>query len=171
MSERRLPWPSLALAAVLLAAAAAFAVIAIRGPGSPATLQDGVRSVASTLRCPVCQNLSVADSPSPLARQMRATIGTELQTGRTPQQIRDQFAAAYGEWILLAPPKQGIDMAVWLAPLGLLIGGLALIAVSVRRWTAGSASAVHDEGAEPPLSPADRRLLERALATLPEEAE
>lgn len=170
MSSRRLSWASLALAAVLLAAAAALAVIAIRGPGSPSSLQGRVRSVASTLRCPVCQNLSVADSPSPLARQMRATIGSELQAGRTAQQIRDQFAAAYGEWILLAPPKKGIDMAVWLAPLALLIGGLAILGISVRRWTAGSAPAVPDQG-ESPVSQADRRLLERALATLPEEGE
>ena len=169
MSERSLPWPAFALAAVLLAAAVALAVIAVRGPGSPSSLQDRVRSVASTLRCPVCQNLSVADSPSPLARQMRATIGSELQAGRTAQQIRDQFAAAYGEWILLAPPKHGIDMAVWLAPLALLIGGLALLGISVRRWTGGSAPAP-DQG-EPPLTPADRRLLERALATQPEESE
>src|SRR5204862_5593929 len=134
-------------------------------------LQDRVRSVASTLRCPVCQNLSVADSPSRLATQMRATIGQELRSGRTPAQIRQEFASAYGEWILLAPPKHGIDMAVWLAPLILLIGGLTISVVSVRRWTAGAPPEPSPGvGDEPAMSEADRRLLERAMASMPEES-
>jgi cytochrome c-type biogenesis protein CcmH len=128
--------------------------------------------VASTLRCPVCQNLSVADSPSRLATQMRATIGQELQAGRTAAQIREEFASAYGEWILMAPPKQGIDLAVWLAPLILLVGGLAIAVLAVLRWTAGAqpesaASSVQ----RPAISEADRSVLDRALASLPEDGE
>jgi cytochrome c-type biogenesis protein CcmH len=168
VSERRVPRGALALAAVLIAAAAGLAVVAMRGSGPPESLQDRVRAVASTLRCPVCQNLSVADSPSKLATQMRATIGAQLQTGRTSDQIRQEFADAYGEWILLAPPKRGIDLAVWLAPLVLLLAGLSVGAMAVRRWTAGAAPA-EDDGADD-LSAADRSLLERALATTPGES-
>jgi len=134
--------------------------------------ESQVHEVAAELRCVVCQNLSVADSPSRLATQMRATIGQELQSGRTAAQIRQEFASAYGEWILLAPPKHGIDMAVWLAPLILLIGGLAISVVAVRRWTAGAPPAPStgavDEAA---ISDADRRLLDRALASAPEDPE
>jgi cytochrome c-type biogenesis protein CcmH len=170
-ARRGIPWGAASLAGILVAAAIALAVVAFRGSAPSGNLQDRVRSVASTLRCPVCQNLSVADSPSRLATQMRATIGQELQSGRTASQIRQEFATAYGEWILLAPPKHGIDMAVWLAPLILLVGGLGISVVAVRRWTAGS-SPEASPGAveEPAMSEADRRLLDRALASVPEDA-
>jgi len=170
--RRGIPRGAITLAGILVLSAVALAVIAFRGSAPSGNLPDRVRSVASSLRCPVCQNLSVADSPSRLATQMRATIGQELQSGRTPAQIRQEFASAYGEWILLAPPKHGIDMAVWLAPLVLVMGGMAIAVVAVQRWTAG-APPESATGAveEPAISDADRSLLDRALASVPEDAE
>jgi cytochrome c-type biogenesis protein CcmH len=171
-SHRSIPWGTVGLAGILLASAVALAVVAVRGSAPPSNLQDRVRSVASALRCPVCQNLSVADSPSRLATQMRATIGQELQAGRTAAQIREEFASAYGEWILMAPPKHGIDMAVWLAPLILLFGSLVIAVLAVRRWTAGAPpDSAESSVEEPAISVADRTLLERALARAPEDTE
>ncbi len=40
----------------------------------PDDLEEQARRIAAELRCPVCQNLSVADSPSEMAQQMRALI-------------------------------------------------------------------------------------------------
>jgi cytochrome c-type biogenesis protein CcmH len=96
------------LLAAMGAAVVALAVAALRGPDRPATLDARVEAVASTLRCPVCQNLSVADSPSGLAGEMRRTIEERLRAGDGPAEIRADFAAAYGPWILQAPPKEGI---------------------------------------------------------------
>ena len=38
-------------------------------------LEDKTKTVASELRCPVCQGLSIQDSPSELSQQMRSTPG------------------------------------------------------------------------------------------------
>ena len=150
----------LALAIVVLASAAAVVVVAMRGPAPPRTMTERVRSVASTLRCPVCQNLSVADSPSTLAVQMRATIAQELRAGMTPDQIRGRFVASYGEWILESPPKRGIDLLAWLVPAALVLGGLAAGGLAVRRWTLDRAA-----GSEPAsISAGDRAMLDRALS-------
>jgi len=154
------------LALSLLAGAAALTVVAFRGPARTSSLQDRVHGVASTLRCPVCQNLSVADSPSRLAQQMRGTIAAELKAGRTPEQIRAEFVGAYGEWILLSPPKHGIDLVAWAGPALMVLGGLVVAGVALRRWTAGKG-----EEAGEALSQTDRGLLEQALSKIPDETE
>jgi len=161
----------LVLSAALISAAVAIAVAAARGPSAPDTLEGRVRAIASTLRCPVCQDLSVADSPSALATQMRATIAQQLQTGRTPQEIRAEFVAAYGQWILLSPPRRGLTLVAWLVPIGLALGGLFLAGAALRRWLRSRAAP--DAGRAEPiaLAPEERRLLDRALLAASEDAE
>ena len=166
------------LAAALLVSGMALGFVAARGPEPPRSLPERVRAVASTLRCPVCQNLSVADSPSPLAREMRASIGRELTAGRTPDQIRARFVDAYGEWILLAPPRRGLNLVAWIAPSVLLGAGLVAAVVAVRRWTRRRVQSGEPRDVVVPprtgvapevVSPDDRRMLEHALSALPEE--
>jgi len=94
-----------------------------------------VYEIASELRCVVCQNLSVADSPSEMANQMRAIVRERLAAGETPAQVRQYFVERYGDWILLAPPRRGFTLVVWLAPLVAVLVGLAVVALLVRRWT------------------------------------
>jgi cytochrome c-type biogenesis protein CcmH len=158
-----------ALSVTLVVAGVALVAVAARGPSSPGSLSDEVREVASTLRCPVCQNLSVADSSSRLAHEMRADIARDLRAGKSPQEIRGEFVAAYGEWILLAPPKTGINWMPWLAPVLLLVSGGAVAAWRIKRWAAGGirGSPVHARG----LGPDDRALLEGSLSVDPAEPE
>ena len=137
-TARRTAVGSFVLAAALLMAAVALIVVAVRGSGATNGMDERVGAVASGLRCPVCQNLSVADSPSQLAQEMRSTIARELREGRSPDQIRSEFVDAYGEWILLSPPRHGIDLIAWVAPGLMLVLGLAAAAIAVRRWTMGA---------------------------------
>ncbi len=135
MSRPARTW--LAVAAAVLAVAVAVA-LAGGGDGGPATMDDRVNEVASELRCPVCQNLSVADSPSRLAGEMRAEIGSQLEAGRTPEQVRDFFVERYGEWVLLAPERRGLNLLPWTLPLASLIVGAGVWVVAVRRRSAPS---------------------------------
>ena len=117
-----------------------FAVIVLVAAASPAPalarssgLDEQVRAIASRLRCPVCQNESVADSPSELAAQMRALIRTKLEQGESPEAIVAYFASRYGEWILLDPPRQGLGWVLWTAPAVILVVGLAAAVRFIRR--------------------------------------
>jgi cytochrome c-type biogenesis protein CcmH len=99
----------------------------------PASDAQRVEAVAAGLRCPTCQGLSVADSPSKVANGMRDIVAEQLATGRTPEEIRAWFVDRYGEWILLAPPSSGLGRAVWLAPIAALgVGVIAAVAVAMR---------------------------------------
>jgi cytochrome c-type biogenesis protein CcmH len=152
---------ALLLAGAVLAGAGALALVAARGPDGPPTLQDRVRAVGQTLRCPSCEDLSVADSPAPLAAEMRAKIAGELRAGMTPAQIRAGFVQSYGEWILIAPPKHGITLVAWVIPALVALAGLVAAAWVVGRWTRA------DRVAEPAPTQGDRRLLDQALSDLP----
>jgi cytochrome c-type biogenesis protein CcmH len=182
--RRPLIWVGLAV----LAAAAALGAVALRGPAPPRGQADQAHEIAASLRCPVCNDLSVADSPAPLAKQMRETIDRDLRAGKSADQIRAEFVAAYGESILLAPPGRGIGLVAWLAPAVLLAAGLTVALATLRRWRphpAGPAAGPAPPGAAGPGRPlapsasasakagrpsaAQRRLLDRALAQLDEE--
>lgn len=93
------------------------------------------KSIASQLRCPVCQGLSLQDSQSELSMQMKSVISDRIRSGQTDQQVLDYFMAKYGEWILLEPPARGFNLAVYLVPLVVLLGGMGVLYVSVRKWT------------------------------------
>jgi cytochrome c-type biogenesis protein CcmH len=99
-------------------------------------LEAQTTAVASTLRCPVCQGESLQDSPSDLARQMRAVVRDKLRAGETPDEVKAYFVSKYGEWILLEPTMTGLNILLYVIPVLLVVGGLALVAVLVRRWTA-----------------------------------
>ena len=164
------------LAVGLIAAAGALLAVGLRGSPPPATMQDRVRAVASELRCPVCQDLSVADSPSALAREMRERIGNELAAGRSPDAIRLEFVHSYGDWILMSPPRHGLALVAWVIPALLFGAGLGIAIFSIVRWTHADRERLEPGAgvlAEPAdeLAPADRRLLERALAAHGEDEE
>ena len=100
----------------------------------PANLEEEVRSIAAGLRCVVCQNLSVADSPSEMAQQMRGIIRDQLQEGKSPEQINAYFVSKYGEWVLLAPTAKGFSLLLWVLPFIALIAGIVFVMFVARRW-------------------------------------
>ena len=104
-------------------------------------LEADVRAVASELRCVVCQGLSIDDSPSELAQQMRGLVREQLAAGKSREEVRRYFVENYGEWILLKPEAKWMNILVYLLPLGLLAAGLAVVVVAVRRWTSGAPAA------------------------------
>jgi cytochrome c-type biogenesis protein CcmH len=116
------------LAALL--ALAAILVVAAR-PHDP-TPQERVDRIAAELRCPVCQGLSVKDSTSETARQMRDLVAQRVSEGRTDGEIEAEFRAAYGDWILLAPPVTSWSALVWLAPIAIVAAGAILVSGRVR---------------------------------------
>lgn len=119
--------------ALLLAAALPLAAAA--QPMSEAALDEAARELASEMRCPVCQGVSIQDSPTELAREMKGVIRQQLAEGRTRDEVRGYFVERYGEWVLLAPEPRGFNLLVYVLPLvGLLAGGAVVTAI-VRRWT------------------------------------
>lgn len=149
----------IALAALLTAALVATLLGAAPGAAAPVR-EETVHEVAAQLRCVVCQSLSVADSPSETANQMRGIIRERLAAGDSPEQVKAYFVEKYGLWILLAPPREGFNLLVWVVPFAGLAAGLVLVILLMRRWTRRPAGA----SAEPAPDDAMRARIRREMA-------
>jgi cytochrome c-type biogenesis protein CcmH len=95
-------------------------------------LDARTEEVAGLLRCPVCQGLSVADSPATMARNMKLEVREKLAQGYDQEQILAQFEQSYGEFVRLRPPLRGVNWVVWLGPVAFLVVGGAAAAWALR---------------------------------------
>lgn len=109
------------------------------------TLDQRVQTVASQLKCPVCQGESVADSQATIAQQMRQVIREQLQSGKSEQDVVQYFVRSYGDQIVWLPPWQGFSLLAWLVPIIFLLGGAVLVGIVLYEWRSGGAAAEKNE--------------------------
>lgn len=122
----------------VLGIVAALGVSALPALAAESEVDRRTREIAEGLRCTICSNLSVADSPSQLARDMRTIIRQRVERGESREQIEQYFVRLYpNEGILLDPPKRGASLFVWGGPVLALLGGGAVLTLALVRWTAG----------------------------------
>ena len=143
------------LPALLLAVVGAVAVGVVLGASRTPTDAERADQIARGLRCPDCQSLSVADSPTESAAEIRRQIDELLAAGASPDAVRDHFVDRYGEWILLAPASP-VPWVVPFAAIGVAAGALAL-------WLARARGPTPSRAAEP-ADDDRRRLREEADA-------
>ena len=146
----------LLLWAAVAAAIAASLAIGLRPDGGGATPAGRVDRIAADLRCPVCQGLSVKDSDSPTARDIRDDIRGRLDTGETAAEIRQAYVDRYGEWILLRPRTSGFNALVWAVPAAAVAAGTVTLAGLFWRW--------RHRGVDRPPTDDERRLVAAAQA-------
>jgi cytochrome c-type biogenesis protein CcmH len=139
----------------------------VLGSSTPSTAQRAA-AIEADLRCPSCEDLSVAQSDAPTAVAVRSAIRHQLAQGRTDAQVEAYLVSRYGSSIELTPPADGWSLLVWLLPLLVGGAGLACVVVVLVRRNGGEEKRGHErEGAEArsPEELAERRaFLERSLA-------
>ncbi|HLJ08782.1 MAG TPA: cytochrome c-type biogenesis protein CcmH [Acidimicrobiia bacterium] len=142
--------------AALLAVVVVALVIGGAGRSHPArSPATRAHDIAAVLRCPVCQGLSVADSPSPTAKAIYDDVRHRVDAGETDAAIKAYYVDHYGQWILLQPETSGVGALVWILPVTALLLGAGGLALAFRRWRRQPALAATDD---------DRALVEAALA-------
>ena len=99
------------------------------------------REIARELRCVMCQNQSLADSPAGVADDMRHQVLALIREGKTDAEISAFFQARYGDFILYRPEVTPVTWALWFGPIALLIAGAVALVVVVRRHGKGAPAA------------------------------
>ena len=124
--------------------------------GAPLTgeeLERRTEEIASRLRCPACQALSVADSPTDSSQAMRAEIRDLLALGYSEEQVMRYFELSYGEFIRLEPKATGFNLVVWLAPIAGLLAGAGLVVARIRAARSGRVERRPEASAEEAVEP------------------
>lgn len=109
----------------LLAVAALAVALAPRAGG------DSVRiaRLESLVRCPSCEDLSVAESNATAAIAVRHEIAADVRKGLSDNRILTSLEDVYGTSILLSPPTSGLGALLWIGP---TLVGLLVVASAVR---------------------------------------
>ncbi|MEX2491370.1 MAG: cytochrome c-type biogenesis protein [Nitrospirales bacterium] len=120
-----------------------------------------VREIAKTLRCTVCQTENIWESGAPLAQQMRGVVRERLKLGHSPEDIKEYFLSRYGDYIMMEPPRHGVNWLLWVGPFILLLGGGLFLYKEVGSWVRRTPAAPTTP--PPPLDEHARQRLEREL--------
>ena len=105
-------------------------------PGSApgdAALEARVQRISAELRCLVCQNQTIADSNADLAVDLRRQVRLMLQQGQSEQQVLDFMTQRYGDFVLYRPPVKSTTALLWFGPAALLVLGVAVLLITLRR--------------------------------------
>jgi cytochrome c-type biogenesis protein CcmH len=126
----------LALALALVAGLAAAQAI------EPMPFKDHAQELrfqhlTSQLRCPMCQNETLADSNAPIARDLRHEVFKLMQEGRSEAQIKQYLVARYSDYVLYDPPVNPTTWLLWFGPLLILLGGTVVVVVTIRKRARG----------------------------------
>lgn len=91
------------------------------------------RTLTEQLRCPKCQNNSIADSNAIIAGDMRQKVYELMSQGYSKQQIIDYMVARYGNFVSYQPPVTPATLVLWLGPVLFILVGAAVIMLRSRR--------------------------------------
>ena len=96
-------------------------------------LEARVMAVAAELRCLVCQNQTIADSNADLAVDLRRQVRDMLSQGKSEREVIEYMTARYGDFVRYRPPIKTTTALLWFGPAALLVGGLLVLIIVLRK--------------------------------------
>ena len=100
---------------------------------SDSKLEDRARNLSKGIRCLVCQNQSIDDSDSELAKDLRKIIRIKIVEGKQDKEINDFLVEKYGNFILMDPPFYSETFLLWLSPFIIVFIGFIIIFFSLKK--------------------------------------
>ena len=108
--------------------------------------------------CGTCGHEPLSKCTCSTADQMRAELRTQIDLGKTHEEMISHFITLYGgQQFLGAPVDKGFNRLAWLFPYLIGAAGLLLVGVTAKRWSRKDS----DAEAQPTPAPADPDLEER----------
>ncbi len=89
--------------------------------------------LAETLRCPMCQNESLASSHAEVAIELRQEMREMMKKGMSDQEVTDYMVARYGDFVRYDPPMKSTTALLWFGPFALLLTGAGVLFYQLRK--------------------------------------
>jgi cytochrome c-type biogenesis protein CcmH len=121
----RVAWALLVVVAIVLL------VIGSVTP-SVTSAEARISRLDSIIKCPACEDLSIAQSDAPTSVTLRNEVAGWVHSGWSDQRIEQAVVARYGPGGLLLPSGSGVDAALYLIPLGAI--GVAVVLLGGFLW-------------------------------------
>ena len=100
---------------------------------SDSALENRARNLSKGIRCLVCQNQSIDDSDSELAKDLRKIIRIKIVEGKKDKEINDFLVEKYGNFILMKPPFYSETFLLWSSPFIIVFIGFIIIFFSLKK--------------------------------------
>ena len=97
------------------------------------------------LRCLVCQNQTIADSNADLAQDLRRQVREQIAQGRSDSEIIGFMVQRYGDFVLYKPPVKVTTLVLWFGPALLLLVGIVMLIVNLRKRKRAHPPALNDD--------------------------
>ena len=114
----------------LAALVAVAGLVVVVAPATPSA-RARVAHLESLVRCPSCEDLSVAQSNATSSIAVRREIERRVASGASDSAILVSLESTYGPTILLSPSTGGLGTLLWVVPVG---AGTLLVLVGWRLW-------------------------------------
>ena len=95
--------------------------------------EEQFKELGHTLRCPKCQNNTIADSNAELAQDLRHKVYEMTKDGKSKNEIVEYMIDRYGNFVTYNPPFTPATSILWLGPLAVVVLGFGLIIVRSRK--------------------------------------
>jgi len=84
-------------------------------------ITNKTREIAQNIKCLVCQNQSIDESNSELAKDLKNLIKEKLESGLNENEVYSFLSERYGDSILLKPPFNTNTILLWFLPFIILV--------------------------------------------------
>ncbi|MDH5300667.1 MAG: cytochrome c-type biogenesis protein CcmH [Gammaproteobacteria bacterium] len=96
-------------------------------------LQARMDELTKELRCLKCQNQTIYDSKAGLADDLKRQIRIQIEKGKSDEEVVEYLVSRYGEFVLYRPRFDAQTFFVWVGPFILLIVGVVVLVVTIRK--------------------------------------
>ena len=112
--------------------------------------EERYRELIAQIRCPKCQNVNIAGSDAPIAKDLRVTVHRLLGEGKSDSQILEFLQARYGDFVLYDPPVRANTLLLWLLPAMGFVATVLIVFKLARRQpeVQGAALVLSEEEAQ-----------------------